>query len=128
MILTLFFLQQFEDLDGALRNRKSILEQIESDETPFAVFHGPFDNLKCAARINGRNLAQIDGKALTATQAIDICFKAFHALRKDFTSLSECTWIYLESQVYKIDPPTKRKSYKNIGKFSGLLKPYETVN
>lgn len=97
-----------------LETRKSVQERYGLLDTPFVVLYGPFDDLSCIVRIHNKDYEVFDGKEMDVVQAVDICFKAFYALRIDFTLASDGTWIFLESQVYKLKTTIKRKSYKNI--------------
>lgn len=104
------------EFEEHLQTRKNIQEKNGFSDTPFVVLYGTSNDLSCFVRIHDKNYKIVDGDDLSIVQAVDICFKAFHALRKDFTLASDCSWIFLESEVYKLTVSIKRKTYKNIPK------------
>lgn len=110
----MFIFQNLAELDHYLSIREHIISTWKLENTPFVIFYGPFNALKCCVRIDGTNYESINGIDLTPVQAVDICFKSFYALRKNFTFESDCCWIFLEDKVYELKTDIKRKSYKNI--------------
>lgn len=108
--------KDLSDLYDYLVLRCQTLKTWNIANTPFVVFYGPFDDLKSFVRIHQTNYESDDGIDLTPTQAIDICFKSFIALRKKFTHKSDCPWVFSERFIYELKTDIKCKNYKNIDK------------
>lgn len=117
----LIVLQSIDALDIFLESRNAALAKYKLRNTPFVIRCGQSPtNLDYYVRIDNIIYATYQNRKLTLIQAVDICFKAYIALRKDFAIECESTLFFLERYVYEIKNKN-RKSSKGLSKLLSEL-------
>lgn len=88
-----------ENLPDHLQTRKELFEKFRLKDTPFVIFCGEsIDDIRSYVCVSGKVYGTQEN--LKPAAAVDICFKAYTALRLDFAVACESTWLYLEKEVY----------------------------